>query len=110
MDRPNDERNGEIAAISLLLSEFYDGAQLFSSEVFDTTSEVFDKDISKDQRDNIFYRHFDFRPRRITKEEYMKSALEPNMELVNGEIGMAPLLGYQDSRQTIILRSLLIEM
>ena len=48
------------------------------SEVFDTTSEVFDNDISKDQRDNIFFRHFDFRPRRITKEEHMKSALESN--------------------------------
>ena len=123
MDAPNGERNDEIAAISLLLSESYDGAQLFSSEVFDTTSEarnllgkkedvegfqdswafdrlpyadlaqnsspppsevfdttseVFDNDISKDQRDNIFFRHFDFRPRRITKEEHMKSALESN--------------------------------
>ena len=123
MDAPNGERNDEIAAMSLLLSEFHDGAPLFSSEVFDTTSEarnllgkkenvegfqdswafdrlpyadlprnsspppsevfdttseVFDHDISKDQRDNIFFRHFDFRPRRITKEEHMKSALESN--------------------------------
>lgn len=123
MDAPNGERNDEIAAMSLLLSEFHDGAPLFSSEVFDTTSEarnllgkkedvegfqdswafdrlpyadlaqnsspppsevfdttseVFDNDISKDQRDNIFFRHFDFRPRRITKEEHMKSALESN--------------------------------
>ena len=79
MDAPNGERNDEIAAMSLLLSEFHDGAPLFSSEVFfDTTSSEVFNDISKDQRDNIFFRHFDFRPRRITKEEHMKSALESN--------------------------------
>jgi hypothetical protein len=41
MDRSNGEQNGEeIAALGLLISEFHDGAQLFSCQVFDTTSEA----------------------------------------------------------------------
>ena len=42
MDRPNNGERPNYKSINLVLSEFYDGAQLYTSKVFDTTSEASD--------------------------------------------------------------------